>query len=1034
MATFSDDVVSSGAIVNTACFRNPTSGNTSASIKGKAVLYGQANFHVHGSLQHNVGSKTATLVTNEFLSCGACVKTVCSNNPGSDGTITSTKDDVVSSEQVQFLLHGCLQHTSDSKMAKMITDGALSSAAITSDAYSVCPISGNTFASSNNNIVSSGKVGLSLCGSLRYTSGHEAAMFLNDDPLIYHTSTKRDWSKVLPLDTTTAPTIKHEYSNFPVNSSIVNTVLPSRHQGTRSSINLCNPETARAYSLASMPQLPTPYSTLVDAPTDAEALEKAKQIPSAVDLRKRISLPDVVTKASISRCPTPYNSAVSTPTNATFPQDAKSTPFNVDVAGNLNLFDVPTNASVPGCPTPYNTLASTPTDVSFPQDAKGTPFTVDVAENIRLFNATTNASIPGCPTPYNTHASTPTDFSFPQDAKGTPFTVDVAENIRVSNATTNASIPGCPTPYNTHASTPTYFSFPRDAKNTPFTVDVAENITVSNATTNAFIPGYPEAYITLVSTSTGAVPSVDRFKGVKDAPPINEVYVGMRVPNVGPNSSISESPTPYNTVACTPTDAVFPNDSQITNFTNYLCTFSELGEPCQASIPNCPTPYNTMPNTPTEAEFPSDVKAAKPDSSTTENNEVKTTRRRHFHKFIKNDRPVSRNFGSLGYNNPYSDPALVHSLEQTTVGLKSSDSSAFKASWNLLSLLGPASSDTFVPDKKTKLPTTKPYSMDDRSHSVSAQTKYNYLALYFLFNICLTLFNKTLMIAFPYPYLLTSLHAAFGCLGCSVLLKRRYFKLNQQSMRSMLALYAFSVLYTINIVVSNISLHMVTIPFHQVVRATTPAFTVAIYGLLYRKSYSTATYAAMVPIIAGVGLATYGDYSYTTVGLIVTLLGAFLASMKTIAANRLQTGGVHLSAMEILFRMSPLALLQSLVYAHLSGEGAAFYKDVVVPGKMTPWVAVVLALNGLMAFGLNVVSFTANKKVGALTMTVAGNVKQTLTVMLGVAVFGVVVGPVNAIGIGLTILGGALYARAEVRGRGPEAAVAALQGVVVEKL
>ena len=245
---------------------------------------------------------------------------------------------------------------------------------------------------------------------------------------------------------------------------------------------------------------------------------------------------------------------------------------------------------------------------------------------------------------------------------------------------------------------------------------------------------------------------------------------------------------------------------------------------------------------------------------------------------------------------------------------------------------------------------------------------------------------------------------------------------------------------------------MVTIPVHQVVRATTPAFTVAIYGLLYQKSYSAATYAALVPIIVGVGLTTYGDYSYTTLGLIMTLLGAFLASAKTIATNRLQTGGVRLSAMEILYRMSPLALLQSLVYAHFSGEGMAFYEEVVVPRKLTAWVAVVLALNGVMAFGLNVVSFAANKKVGALTMTVAGNVKQTLTVVLGVALFDVVVGPVNAfgkstscmselstaanedIGILLTLLGGALYARAEVRGRGPVATVAALQGVVVEKL
>ena len=41
--------------------------------------------------------------------------------------------------------------------------------------------------------------------------------------------------------------------------------------------------------------------------------------------------------------------------------------------------------------------------------------------------------------------------------------------------------------------------------------------------------------------------------------------------------------------------------------------------------------------------------------------------------------------------------------------------------------------------------------------------------------------------------------------------------------------------------------------------------------------------------------------------------------------------------------------------------------------QMTAFDATVLLLNGALAFGLNVVSFTANKKAGALSMTVAGS-------------------------------------------------------------
>ena len=191
---------------------------------------------------------------------------------------------------------------------------------------------------------------------------------------------------------------------------------------------------------------------------------------------------------------------------------------------------------------------------------------------------------------------------------------------------------------------------------------------------------------------------------------------------------------------------------------------------------------------------------------------------------------------------------------------------------------------------------------------------------------------------------------------------------------------------------------MVTIPFHQVVRATTPVFTVMIYRVLFHASYSNATYSSLVPVIVGVGLATYGDYAATILGFIMTLCGAFLAAVKTVTTNRIQTGSLRLSAMEVLYRMSPLALVQSLVLAYLSGEMAAFQTYMLVEHRLSIKIIVVLVVNGVIAFGLNVISFAANKKVGALTMTVAANVKQILTIVLSVAFFKLVVGKMHALG------------------------------------
>jgi uncharacterized membrane protein len=68
-----------------------------------------------------------------------------------------------------------------------------------------------------------------------------------------------------------------------------------------------------------------------------------------------------------------------------------------------------------------------------------------------------------------------------------------------------------------------------------------------------------------------------------------------------------------------------------------------------------------------------------------------------------------------------------------------------------------------------------------------------------------------------------------------------------------------------------------------------------------------------------------------------------------------------------------------------------------------------LLLNGVIAFGLNIVSFTANKKTSALTMTVAGNVKQVLSIILSIVIFDYVINEMNTFGIVLTLLGGVWY-------------------------
>ena len=196
--------------------------------------------------------------------------------------------------------------------------------------------------------------------------------------------------------------------------------------------------------------------------------------------------------------------------------------------------------------------------------------------------------------------------------------------------------------------------------------------------------------------------------------------------------------------------------------------------------------------------------------------------------------------------------------------------------------------------------------------------------------------------------------------------------------------------------------NLVTVPFHQIVRATTPAFTVFICRLRFGEVYSKTTYLSLVPVIVGVGLATYGDYYFTVSGFMLTVLGALAAAIKTIVTNRVQMGQLRLSALEILSRIGPLAFLQSMLLAWAFGEFSLLQKDIASNRSngqpFSPLTIVLVLVNALVSFGLNIVSFTANRASGALTMTVAANIKQILIILLSIIFFDLEVGVLHAVG------------------------------------
>lgn len=305
------------------------------------------------------------------------------------------------------------------------------------------------------------------------------------------------------------------------------------------------------------------------------------------------------------------------------------------------------------------------------------------------------------------------------------------------------------------------------------------------------------------------------------------------------------------------------------------------------------------------------------------------------------------------------------------------------------------------------------------------------------------------------------------------MLKMGYFKLSKLGRKEHMILMAFSFLFTMNIAMSNLSLYvllqsyslsnlssstvltvgsfgrsLVSLAFFQIIRNTVPLFTVLIYRLWFSRTYATGTYLSLIPIVAGAGMCTAGDYHYSLLGLIVTISGVVLAAVKvchipapctlallyfhwlltsgfslffkTVTTNRLMTGSLKLPSMELLFRMAPLAAVQSFLFGVVAGElpvVSQAMSERTADGSVLRTICLVAFIlgNGLLALVLNIASFQTNKIAGALTITVAGNLKQAITLALGIIVFGdFAINLLNGMGIFLVLAGCAFFSKVEL--------------------
>lgn len=182
---------------------------------------------------------------------------------------------------------------------------------------------------------------------------------------------------------------------------------------------------------------------------------------------------------------------------------------------------------------------------------------------------------------------------------------------------------------------------------------------------------------------------------------------------------------------------------------------------------------------------------------------------------------------------------------------------------------------------------------------------------------------------------------------------------------------------------------------------------VAVYsiGVSFKKeTFKTDTMVNMLSISVGVAIAAYGEARFDTWGVILQLGAvAFEATRLVMIQILLTSKGITLNPITSLYYVAPCCLAFLLVpwiYVEypILRDSSSFHLDYLIFGT-----------NSVCAFALNLAVFLLVGKTSALTMNVAGVVKDWLLIAFSWSVIKDTVTPINLVGYGLAFLGVAYY-------------------------
>lgn len=192
-----------------------------------------------------------------------------------------------------------------------------------------------------------------------------------------------------------------------------------------------------------------------------------------------------------------------------------------------------------------------------------------------------------------------------------------------------------------------------------------------------------------------------------------------------------------------------------------------------------------------------------------------------------------------------------------------------------------------------------------------------------------------------------------------------------------------------------------------------PLFTVILSQLILKERPSKWVYLSLLPIVAGVVIASFTEISFDLIGLISALISTLGFSLQNIYSKKVlkETEMHHLRLLHVLAR---LALLMFLPVWLLVDFKVVMQPALLFNGYKTP---LLLLADGILNWLQNIIAFSVMALVTPLTYSVSSAFKRIFVIGVSLFILGNPVTGLNVLGMLLTIVGVLAYNRAKFYSR-----------------